>query len=78
MGKNAKPPIGLIPKKIVEERRMKEVFRAISSYFDRGLKIPLEWVSEYNELLEKLDKYEKTGIEHTYCLHNFYAGTDKD
>lgn len=76
MSDRKKPPIGLIPKKIVDERRMKEVVRAIASYFDQGLKIPLEWISEYNELLEKLDTYEKTNIEHTYNLRRFYSGSD--
>lgn len=51
-----KPPLGLIPKKIHNEqvkiKRFNEVCTAISSYYQAGLKINIEWVEEYNELVE--------------------------
>jgi hypothetical protein len=51
-----KPPLGLTPKKIHDEQvkreRFFEVCTAILSYYHAGLKINIEWVEEYNELVE--------------------------
>ena len=47
-----KPPLGLIPKKFRQRERFIEVCRAISGYYNAGKKIPIEWVEEYNELVE--------------------------
>ena len=53
-----KPPLGLITKKFHKERinveRFNEVCNAISRYYTAGLKIPIEWVVEYNELIVKI------------------------
>ncbi len=46
-----KPPIGLVPKFIRQEQRLKEVKEAINRYFEAGLEIPTEWIEEYNELI---------------------------
>jgi len=55
-----RPPIGLIPKKfhdeIIRVERFNEVCGAISRYYNHGLKINIEWVEEYNELIEKIKK----------------------
>ena len=49
-------PLGLIPKKIHDERvkveRFNEVCGAIERYYDAGLKIKIEWIEEYNGLVE--------------------------
>jgi len=54
------PPIGLMPKKFHERRskmeRLIEVCGAISRYYNAGKKINIEWVNEYNELVEDLQK----------------------
>jgi hypothetical protein len=51
-----KPPMGLIPKKIHDEqvkaKRFNEVCIAMVGYYRAGLKINMEWVEEYNELVE--------------------------
>lgn len=51
-----RPPIGLIPKKFHDERvkveRFKDVCGAIARYYNAGLKINIEWIKEYNELVE--------------------------
>jgi hypothetical protein len=56
-----RPPLGLIPKKIHDERvkmeRFNEVCGAISRYYNAGLKINIEWIEEYNELVECVGKY---------------------
>ena len=48
-----KPPVGLMPKKLHDEARFQKVCRAISEYYNSGRKIPIKWVEEYNELVEK-------------------------
>jgi hypothetical protein len=55
-----KPPIGLLPKNIHDERvntdRLIEVRGAITRYLDAGLKVSVEWIEEYNELVERLKR----------------------
>ena len=51
MEKAIKPPIGIKPKYIWEQERFDDIFRAISEYYNAGLKIPVEWIEEYNELI---------------------------
>ena len=54
------PPLGLIPKKFHDERvkieRFNEVCVAIARYYDAGMKINIEWIEEYNELVESVVK----------------------
>ena len=56
-----KPPLGLIPKKIHDEfvmvERFNEVCGAIARYYNAGMKIPIEWIEEYDELVEGVSKY---------------------
>jgi hypothetical protein len=47
-----KPPLGLIPKNFHNEKRLNEVREAIIRYCNAELKIPLEWIQEYNELIK--------------------------
>ena len=58
-----KPPIGLTNRKFYEEfknkERLTEVMGAISRYYEALLKIPIEWVEEYNELIDKCKEYVK-------------------
>ena len=53
--KNTKPPLGLPPKFVMRMERLEEVRGAISRYYNAGLKIPVEWIEEYNELTEHLN-----------------------
>ena len=56
IGSPIRPPLGLIPKKLYDEQikveRFNEVCGAIARYYDAGLKINIEWIEEYNELVE--------------------------
>ena len=56
-----KPPLGLIPKRFHDERvkveRFNEVCGAIVRHYDAGLKINVEWIEEYNELVECIGKH---------------------
>ena len=53
-----KPPIGLVPRQIIEEERYMEVSAAILRYLNHGLTIPIEWIAEYNELIDKIIKHK--------------------
>ena len=46
------PPIGLKPKFVNRLERLSEVRGAIVRYYDAELKIPIEWIEEYNELID--------------------------
>ena len=60
-GSAIRPPLGLMPKKFHDERvkveRFNEVCGAIARYYDAGLKINIEWVEEYIELVESVGKH---------------------
>ena len=62
-GSAIRPPLGLTPKKFHDERvkveRFNEVCGAIVRYYDAGLKINIEWIEEYNELVESIGKHHR-------------------
>lgn len=53
-----RPPLGLMPKKFyyeqVRSQRFNEVCRAITRYYNSGLKINIDWIKEYNELIDSI------------------------
>lgn len=51
-----KPPLGVMPRFIWDERRRIELQAAIMRYMDAGMRVPLEWIAEYNELVERQAK----------------------
>ena len=60
-GSVIKPPLGLIPKRLYDERvtteRFNQVCEAISRYCNAGMKINIEWIEEYNDLVEKIGEH---------------------
>lgn len=54
--KSMKPPMGVTPRFIIEEKRFNDLRGAINRYAIDGFKIDLDWVDEYNELLDKIKK----------------------
>jgi len=48
-----KPPIGLTPKHIKDTERLTDICDAIVRYIDKKMKLPIEWIEEYNELIYK-------------------------
>lgn len=54
MGEVERPPLGLTPRWVMVEQRYGAVCAAISRYYNAGKKIPIEWIEEYNELIDKL------------------------
>jgi len=55
-----RPPLGLRPKHIAREMRRMEVREAINRYLHADRAIPLEWIEEYNELMEEFIEWKKS------------------
>ena len=52
-----KLPIGIVDKQIRERERFEEIHSGLISYISQGLLVDIDWVKEYNELLEKFASY---------------------
>lgn len=48
-----KPPLGLIPKYHYEYQRLQDIIGAINRYLEAELEVPVIWLEEYNEIIEK-------------------------
>lgn len=48
-----RPPIGIMPRWIWEEKRFYELREAIARYYDAGCRIPPEWIEEYNDMVSR-------------------------
>ena len=61
-----RPPLGVMPKDIYYERiridRFNDLCGAISRYYDAGMKINVDWIIEYNELVDYIGKDETNDI----------------
>jgi hypothetical protein len=53
------PPLGLMPRHIHDEKRITAIKAAIERYSEANKAIPIEWITEYNELIEKLPIEER-------------------
>lgn len=56
MERPVNPPLGIIPKKIWKEQRLGDLRDAIDRYLEANQRVPVEWIEEYNELLEDVIK----------------------
>jgi hypothetical protein len=56
MGEMRKPPIGLLPQDLADERarsaRRNDIREAIDRYLHANWPVPIEWLKEWNELIE--------------------------
>ena len=52
-------PRGLQPKWLHDESRMLEIIAAVNRYLEEGMKIPPEWIEEYNVLAEAYRERQK-------------------
>jgi len=50
-----KPPLGLVPKRIRQMQRLDEIGLAMIRYIGTGTKLEVEWLEEYNELIDSLN-----------------------
>lgn len=58
-----KPPLGLKPRYMSDELRLREVRAAIARYMQDGWPVNPDWVAEYNHLIERhRQETEKYGI----------------
>jgi len=49
-----KPPTGLMPKWLLEEKRKSAIRQAVNRYFMAGgYQIPIEWIEEYNQIVAR-------------------------
>lgn len=48
--KTKRPPIGLMPRKLHNEARIKDIVEAMARFMDESKQIPLEWIDELSEL----------------------------
>ena len=55
-----KPPLGLMPRSIHRDHRIKEILEAMQRYADKQKAIPEEWFEELMELNKQNEKKEKT------------------
>lgn len=55
----AKPPLGVIPRWLLDEKRLCELSTGIERYVDAGKAIPLEWIYEYNQIIKRQCKKKK-------------------
>ena len=45
-----KPPLGVMPRYIWEEKRRQKLRKAITAYMEADLMVPESWIEEWNEL----------------------------
>ena len=58
MERFVKPVLGVTPREIEDIRRLHELRRALAQYVAEHEILPLQWVIEYNELTEQINKKE--------------------
>ena len=66
-----KPPLGLRPEWIVNGDRAKEIMEAIVWYIDSSKPIPIEWVSELQNCLTKVNNRLVKIPTHSECDHKW-------
>lgn len=49
-----KPPIGIMPKSTWESIRFSELKKAMDRYIEADLVVPIEWINEYNEFVNRI------------------------
>lgn len=49
----SKPPLGVTPKNIWDMQRIENLKGAIDRYCNANREIPIEWIEEYNSLVNK-------------------------
>ena len=62
----SKPPIGITPRWLLDERRKTDIELAIKRYIKASYPIPIEWVEELNEIYERLNKFYHIQSERLY------------
>lgn len=50
------PPLGINPRYLHDEQRYGALVGAINRHIAAGYQVPVEWITEYNELVERVVK----------------------
>lgn len=66
---NSKPPIGITPRWLLDEKREIELRQAIERYIEAGYSIPMEWYQEWDEIIERLSKIYNIKYYKIYEIH---------
>ena len=54
-----KPPLGVMPRELWDRKRQKDLADAMARYLEAGMKIPAEWIEEYNEISDRLEEVKE-------------------
>lgn len=54
-----KPPLGIIPRRLWQERRYYDLLNAIQRYVGQGVQPPMEWLAEAQDLSYQLLRPER-------------------
>ena len=54
-----KPPLGVMSKDLWNRQRQKDLADAMVRYLEAGMKTPLEWIEEYNEISDRLKEVKE-------------------
>lgn len=54
-----RPPVGILPKYLHDEKRMTTISIAITGYMGYGMEIPADWIKEYNTLAKAYTQRQK-------------------
>lgn len=55
---NSIPPLGVMPRDMWDRKRQEDLAEAMYRYLEADMKIPKEWLDEYNEISDRWEKKE--------------------
>ena len=55
---NSKPPLGVMSRDMWDRKRQEDLGEAMYRYLEADMKIPKEWLDEYNEISDRWEKKE--------------------
>lgn len=58
MENNTKPPLGVMPRDLHDEARLRELLEAVLRYLDAKQKIDPEWIQEISDLLKRFENHD--------------------
>lgn len=66
--KCTKPPLGVMPRNLHDEARLRELLEAVLCYLNAKRKIDPEWINEINYLLKRFEEHD---IDEGFYKKNF-------
>ena len=62
--RTTEPPLGVMPRFVADERRLEELKEAMIRFISANWPISVEWLTEYNEIIERYTKDEREQEQH--------------